>query len=73
MEFPALIAAASTGKIDLVVANLNVTAERRENMLFSDTYLYSGISLLVCKDRLPPATNGKPITNLDTVSGNSFF
>jgi polar amino acid transport system substrate-binding protein len=73
MEFPALIAAASTGKIDLVVANLNVTAERREKMLFSDTYLDSEISLLVRKDRLPPTTKGKPITNLETISGNSFF
>ena len=53
IEFPAIITAASTGKIDLLVAGLNVTPERRKMMLFSDTYVDSEISFLVRKDRLP--------------------
>lgn len=54
MEFSALIIAAETGKIDLLVASLNKTEERQEKMRFSDPYVDSEISLLVRKDRLPP-------------------
>jgi len=53
MEFSALVIAAIAGKIDLLVANLNAMPERREKMLFSDTYVDSEISFLVRKDRLP--------------------
>jgi len=69
MDFPALIAAASTGKIDLMVANLNATPERRRSMLFSDSYIDSEISLLVRKDRLPRKTGEGKITSISQLSG----
>lgn len=52
IEYPAIVAAALTGKIDLLVANLNATPERRKKMLFSEPYIDSEISFLVRKDRL---------------------
>jgi len=54
LEFSALVIAAQTGKIDLLVADLNATPERGTKMLFSDTYVDSEISFLVRKDRLDP-------------------
>ena len=69
MEFAALIAAAETGKIDLLVANLNGTPERRGKMLFSDTYVDSEISFLVRKDRLPQKGGGSAITDLSQLAG----
>ena len=52
IEFPAVIDATVSGKIDLLIANLNGTPERRKMMLFSDPYVDSEISFLVRKDRL---------------------
>jgi polar amino acid transport system substrate-binding protein len=52
MDFSSLITAASTGKVDLLIANLNGTPERRKLMLFSDSYVDSEIAFLVRKDRL---------------------
>lgn len=59
MEFSALVIAAQSGKIDLLVASLNATPERGRNMLFSDTYIDSEISLLVRKDRLSARARDK--------------
>ncbi|MDD4537784.1 MAG: ABC transporter permease subunit [Lentisphaeria bacterium] len=53
MTFPALIPAAESGKIDLLIASLNYTPERSKIMLFSDTYVDSEIAAIVRKDRLP--------------------
>ena len=60
VEYPAIIAAATTGKIDLLVANLNGTPERRKLMLFSDGYLDTEISFLVRKDRLSGGAAAEP-------------
>ncbi len=54
MTFDALIPAVESGKIDLLVANLNATPERKKKMLFSDCYIDSAISVMVRKDRLAP-------------------
>lgn len=59
IEYPAIVAAALSGKIDLLIANLNVTPERRKKMLFSEPYIDSEISFLVRKDRLPPNISAK--------------
>ncbi len=66
MTFDALIPAAESGKIDLLIASLNATPERKKNMLFSDRYIDSAISVMVRKDRLSPeqaalSLNGKRI------------
>jgi polar amino acid transport system substrate-binding protein len=69
MDFPALIASAESGKIDLLVANLNAMPERKQHMLFSDTYVDSEISLLVRKDRLSKKRDDKRITELSQLAG----
>ncbi|MRR17827.1 MAG: transporter substrate-binding domain-containing protein [Deltaproteobacteria bacterium] len=68
IEFPAIIAAATSGKIDLLIANLNATPERSKVMLFSDTYVDSEVSFLVRKDRLAPKTT-KAITDIAELAG----
>ena len=61
MEFSALVIAGISGKIDLLVANLNAMPERRKKMLFSEPYVDSEISFLVRKDRLPPKARGQDL------------
>jgi len=68
IEYPAVVAAALTGKIDLLIANLNATPERRKMMLFSDTYVDSEISFLVRKDRLAPES-GKRSADIMELAG----
>lgn len=68
VEFPAIITAAATGKIDLIVAGLNVTPERRGTLLFSDTYIDSEIAFLVRRDRLGAGTGGR-ITGIEGLAG----
>ena len=46
MEFDGLIAAVSTGKIDMAVAGMTVTDERKEHVDFSDTY-YAATQVIV--------------------------
>ena len=67
IEFPAIIAAATSGKIDLIIANLNATPERSKVMLFSDTYVDSEVSFLVRKDRLAPKA-AKSITDISQLA-----
>ncbi|MDD5170208.1 MAG: transporter substrate-binding domain-containing protein, partial [Syntrophales bacterium] len=69
MEFSALIIAAGAEKIDLLVANLNGTPERRKKMLLSDTYVDSEISVLVRKKRLPRKAGDLPITDISQLAG----
>lgn len=52
MEFSALVIATATGKVDLLVADLNATEERRKKILFSDSYLDTEVSMIAQKDRL---------------------
>ncbi|MEM1483417.1 ABC transporter permease subunit [Oscillospiraceae bacterium PP1C4] len=55
MTFDALIPAAASGKIDLLISNLNGTAAIKEQMLLSDSYIKSKISVLVQKSRAKSA------------------
>ncbi len=68
IEYPAIVAAAAAGKIDLLIANLNATEERRKIMLFSDPYVDSEVSFLVRKDRLPVRPSGR-ITQISQLAG----
>lgn len=52
MNFGALIPSCQTGKIDLLIANLNATPERSQNMLFSDSYIDCDLRMLVRKERI---------------------
>lgn len=49
MEFDALIAALETGKVDLVISNLNETEERKQKIAFSQAYHVSRSTVLVLK------------------------
>lgn len=68
IEFPTVVTAAATGKIDLLIASLNATPERRQMMLFSDPYIDSEISFLVRTDRLPSKA-AEGITQLSQLAG----
>ena len=50
MEFDGLIAAVSTGKIDMAVAGMTVTEERQQNVDFSDTYFTASQVMVVQAD-----------------------
>jgi polar amino acid transport system substrate-binding protein len=46
-SFDGLIPALKTGKIDLIISSMTITAERRRSVDFSDPYLSTGLCLLV--------------------------
>ena len=50
MEFDGLVAAVSTGKIDMAVAGMTVTEERQQNVDFSDTYYTASQVMVVPAD-----------------------
>jgi polar amino acid transport system substrate-binding protein len=66
MTFDGLIPAAESGKIDLLIANLNSTPEREKKMALSNEYVDSEIVFMVRKDRLADADE---ITSLEQLSG----
>lgn len=47
MEFDGLISAVSTGKVDMAVAGMTVTEERKQNVDFSDTYYVASQVMVV--------------------------
>lgn len=57
MEFDSLIPAVKSGSIDVVLAGMTVTDERKESVNFSDSYA-TGIQSIIVKD-------GSEITNAD--------
>ena len=60
MEFDGLIAAVSTGKVDMAVAGMTVTEERKQNVDFSDTYYVAEQVIVVAEDNTD-------ITNLSLI------
>lgn len=58
MTFDALLASAASGKIDLLIANLNGTEAVKEQMLVSDSYITSKIAVLVNRERLAETDAG---------------
>ena len=50
MTYPALLSSMETGKIDMLISNLNATPERSENVLFTDCYVDSAIAALIHRD-----------------------
>ncbi|NLF92508.1 MAG: ABC transporter permease subunit [Oligosphaeraceae bacterium] len=67
MTYDALIPAAESGKLDLLIASLNDTPERRKFMLLSQPYIDSAICLVLKKDRLEKAKS-----ELDAFSGQAI-
>ncbi len=50
MEFDGLIAAVTTGKVDMAVAGMTVTEERQQNVDFSDPYYVAEQVIVVASD-----------------------
>jgi len=68
MEFSALVIAAQAGKVDLLIADLNATPERRKKLLFSDPYMDSEVAFLVRKDRIPGGAAVRQITDISQLA-----
>lgn len=60
IAFDGLIPALKTGRIDLILSSLTRTEERAQSVDFSQTYLETGLCLLIAKD-----STALSITNLD--------
>jgi polar amino acid transport system substrate-binding protein len=57
MDFGSLIAAASSGKADMIISSIFITAERQKQIDFSDPYFQTGSRFAVRKASLiPPET-----------------
>ena len=76
MDFGALLPSLSAGRYDLAISSITVTEERKESVLFSDTYCRNPIVMAVLADE--PATGGeKTLTDFENatlgiLSGSSF-
>ncbi len=66
MDFDGLIAAVSTGKVDMVAAGMTATDERRKNVDFSDTYFLASQVMVVAADNTD-ITKAEDLKNDKTV------
>lgn len=66
MEFDGLIAAVSTGKVDMAVAGMTATDERRQSVDFSDTYFVASQVMIVANDNAD-ITKAEDLKNDKTV------
>ena len=66
-DYGAIIIAAKTGDVDLIMANLNVTPERAEALTFSDAFYTLPVGIMVKGDPKPDAAGG--FTSLDQLDG----
>ena len=67
MDFGALLPSLSAGRYDLAISSITVTEERKESVLFSDTYCRSPIVMAVLADE--PATGGeKTLSDLENAT-----
>lgn len=66
MEFEGLIAAVSSGKVDMAVAGMTVTEERKQNVDFSDTY-YTASQIIITKADNTDINSAEDLKNDKTV------
>ncbi len=66
MEFDGLIAAVSTGKVDMVAAGMTANDERRQSVDFSDTYFTASQVMVVAPDNAD-ITTAEDLKNDKTV------
>lgn len=66
MKFEGLIAAVSTGKVDMAVAGMTVTEERKQSVDFSDTYFVASQVMVVAADNTD-ITKAEDLKNNKTV------
>lgn len=65
MNFDSLIAAVQTGKVDMVMAGMNPTAERQKEVDFSAIYYNTGIGVLVSKEKAEQYTSLEQLSALN--------
>jgi polar amino acid transport system substrate-binding protein len=66
MEFDGLVAAVSTGKVDMVIAGMTVTEDRQKNVDFSDPYYVAAQVMVVAADNTD-ITKAEDLKNDKTV------
>lgn len=71
MNFDGLIPSIQSGRIDMLIASLNITDERKENMIFSDDYLDSSIAMLIRADRLGVAARERDVGHGQSAGGEA--
>lgn len=64
MEFDSIITAVTTGKVDMGLAGMTVTEERKKNVNFSDTYA-TGVQVVVVSE-------DSPIASIDDLAGKKI-
>lgn len=64
MEFDSIITAVSTGKVDMGLAGMTVTEERKQNVNFSDTYA-TGVQVVI-------VTEDSDIATIDDLTGKKI-
>ena len=69
VDFPALIPALNTGKVDALVSHIQVTPERAKQVLFSDPYFEGSIC---CFGRDPEASSGSGKNLVQTVRDSIY-
>ena len=67
MPFGSLIASISTNKIDLIVASMSITEERKKQIDFSDPYFESGVSVVADKKDIAQ-TGSVNLAKLDDIA-----
>ena len=60
IDFPALVPALSTGKVDLITDGIAISEERSKSIDFSDTYAYFETAVIARKSDLPGGMAGVP-------------
>jgi polar amino acid transport system substrate-binding protein len=66
MEFDGLVAAVSSGKVDMVIAGMTMTEERQQNVDFSDPYFVASQVMVVAPDN-EDITKAEDLKNDKTV------
>ncbi len=64
MGYDALVASLQSGRVDVVIADLNVTPERLETIVMSEPYMTSELAVMVRKELRPQQTQMTTIADL---------
>ncbi len=64
MEFGSLIAAVSTGKVDMIESSIYITEERQKQIDFSQPYYEMGTKVFALKENIATGTGGKKLTSV---------
>lgn len=66
-KWSGIIPALLTGKFDVIIGGMSITAERNKKVNFTIPYYYSGLSLVANKNVAPGRTSLEEFNNPDTV------